>query len=508
MSDRQKDGARPKKNPFSHAFRIAHWLLTASTLVLIATGFGVYSVARPDWSLLSGYPECLPDARPLFHHLLWALVFTPALIIGTVQFFRTRGISRALQPRWLPNYLLIIGGLLTLVTAFPLLYQSRPGWLYHLSRGVHAVAGLVIMPLALIAHVFKAFTKRRPLLRTVYHPAAQPRWLALVWLPILGVAAYAALLQLPAKRSAGCELVASYTSAQPSDARNLPWKDAMPLSVKLSNGHGFDGGCTELTLKAMYNDTELFVLAEWPDPTEDIRYWPWQKTEEGWKHLYTNFKDEQVYYEDKLGFVFPLTDDAMFENFGCAVHCHQTSRMPYGLKGTHDDHPLDVWHWKASRTDPAGYVDDKYWKGTDFTAKDGGRHADPTDEGGYVKNQNEDKSAPKWLPADADAVRRGALLKEKAIPFTQEASDRIPVGTQIPGLVASRAIGDRGSVRCESKYEQGRWQLLIRRDLDTKSDYDLAFQRGGRYPFACAAFDHCAKRHAYNHGVYTLVLAE
>jgi len=397
---------------------------------------------------------------------------------------------------------------LTLVSAFPLLYENRPDWLYHLSRGVHAVAGMAIMPVALIFHAFKAFTKFRPLLRPVYHLSAQPQWLALLWLPVLGVAAYAVLLQVPFKHSAGCELRASHTSEQPATLRDLPWGDAEPLSVTLSNGHGFDGGRTELTLKAMYDDQELFMLAEWLDPTEDIQYWPWRRTADGWEHLFTDFKDETVYYEDKLGIVFPVTADPVFENFGCAVHCHQTSRMPYGLKGTDEEHPLDVWHWKASRTDPAGYVDDKFWRGRDLSAKEGGRHADPTDDGGYAKNKNEDGTLPKWLPADDSAVRRGAILKEGALPYSEEAAGRFPVGAVIPGIVVARAIGDRGSVRCESHYENGRWQLFMRRDLDTKSEYDVVFRPGGRHRFACAAFDHSAKRHAYNHRVYTLVLAE
>ncbi len=508
MTDKQDEAPGPKKNPYSHLFRIAHWLLAASTLVLTATGFVAYTVARPDWSLIGAYPKWLPDCRAVYHHLLWSLVFVPALVIGTVELVRARGIKRALQPRWLPNYLLIIGGLLTLVTAFPLLYESRPDWLYHVTRGVHAVAGLVIIPVALIVHVFKALSKFRPLLRPVTNLTAKPQWLALLWLPVLGVAAYAVLLQAPFKHSAGCELRAAYAAEQPAAMRSLPWADAEPLSVTLSNGHGFDRGRTELTLRAMYNDKELFMLAEWLDPKEDIRYWPWRRTAEGWEHLVTNEKDETVYYEDKLGIVFPLTADPMFENFGCAVHCHQTSRMPYGLKGTGKDHPLDVWHWKASRTDPAGYVDDKFWQGRDLTAKEGGRKADPTDEGGYEKNKNEDGTLPKWLPVDENAVRRGAIPKEGAVPYSETAAGRFPVGAVIPGIVVARAVGDRGSVRCESQYENGRWRLLIRRDLDTKSDYDVAFRPGGRYRFACAAFDHSAKRHAYNHCVYTLTLAE
>jgi len=49
--------------------------------------------------------------------------------------------------------------------------------------------------------------------------------------------------------------------------------------------------------------------------------------------------------------------------------------------------------------------------------------------------------------------------------------------------------------------------LYIRRVLQTRSyGKDVQFKPGGSYDFACAAFDHAAKRHAYNHQVYRLVL--
>jgi len=42
------------------------------------------------------------------------------------------------------------------------------------------------------------------------------------------------------------------------------------------------------------------------------------------------------------------------------------------------------------------------------------------------------------------------------------------------------------------------------RKLDTGSEYDVIFEPGSTYDFACAAFDHAAKRHAYNQQVYSL----
>jgi hypothetical protein len=256
----------------------------------------------------------------------------------------------------------------------------------------------------------------------------------------------------------------------------------------------------------MYDDRELFVLAEWFDPIEDRRYQPWQKTADGWKHLVSNFEDESVHYEDKFSLVFPTGSDWQFDRFGCAKYCHLGQGRAYGYKGT--SQIADVWHWKATRTDPVGQVDDKYWTVADFSHKDFGRRGDPKEEGGYTKNFSEEKGHPDFLPDDLSAMTQGIIPREHAVPYSQEAADEIPPETVIPGIVASAVLGDRGDVRCQSRHESGRWRLYIRRELDTGSQFDVKFEAGGTYPFGCAAFDHTSKRHAYGLAPYRLVLQD
>jgi len=62
------------------------------------------------------------------------------------------------------------------------------------------------------------------------------------------------------------------------------------------------------------------------------------------------------------------------------------------------------------------------------------------------------------------------------------------------------------------KHEDGRWQLLIRRKLDTGHEgkdgrpTDVLFEPGGIYPFGCTAFDNTSKRHSYGLTPSRLVL--
>ena len=248
---------------------------------------------------------------------------------------------------------------------------------------------------------------------------------------------------------------------------------------------------------------------------------PWKKTAAGWERLMTVKDDETVYYEDKFAMIFPTPRDLQgnpardwqFERFGCTTYCHASSERPCGYKGS--EYVVDVWHWKAARTDPVGQVDDKYWKGFDLLLKDVGRHGDPPPEdlpkgesGGYLPNVSGDGTRPKMLPRDPSVSDNEYLLADQAAPYDSEVAKTIPAGTEVAGIIVEAFQGDRGDVRCRSEYADGRWRLWIRRDLDTGSDFDAQFVPGRSYPFGCAAFDHSSNRHAYGMAVYWLVLEQ
>ena len=145
-----------KKTPYHHLFRVLHWVLGVSTVVLIVTGLGLHAVARPGWSLFGRFQAWIPAGRILFVHMVASLFFTPVVILSTVLFIKRFQPKKHhfKQIRWGVNYLLIFASLLTLVTSFGLLYNvSAPA--YQVSRFVHAVAGLVLLPLAFVIHVVR-----------------------------------------------------------------------------------------------------------------------------------------------------------------------------------------------------------------------------------------------------------------------------------------------------------------------------------------------------------------
>lgn len=500
---------KKRRTGYSHNFRIAHWVLALSMPVLLYSGICIHSIARPDWSLIGRFPTFFPGGRVILWHQVAGLFFAPAAVIAAIVFFRRHSLSRLRGLRRIVNVVLLVVGLGSVISMLPLIYPGGPSGLYHIARFIHAICGMVILPVALLIHCVLAFTRYRALLVPVFAPLRQSQWLGVFWFPAGIAVAFLMTSQAISRRTAGHTLEAARIAEQVSDidgVRALPWDSARPLELRLVNGHGFDRGTSRMTLKSMYNDTHLFIVAKWDNPTEDRRYWPWKRTEQGWEHLVSEPTDETIYYEDKFSLIFPVDRDPAFSTFGCSVYCHAHGDFRYGYKAASSK--VDVWHWKATRTDPMGYVDDKYWLGHDLEAKNVGRFADPKEGNGSAKNNSEDKTRPMMLPVGDDAEFNGALLRSKATEYTEEAAEAIPPGALVPGIVVEPIAGDRGDVVCSSLYENGTWTLYIMRALDTGSGNDTVFAPGGRYDFSAAAFDHCAKRHAYNAQVYRLWLKQ
>ncbi|NLF68156.1 MAG: hypothetical protein GX575_03770 [Candidatus Anammoximicrobium sp.] len=493
---------QPGKSHYGHLFRLLHWVLTAAFVLLLLTGLSLNAISRPDRSFFSGVlPEYLWSGHVHLWHFGTALVFCPSLL-ATVLVCPRRVWSRPI------NAMLLGGGLVMIGTGLVMHGGIVSGEIGKLTVWLHSSLALMLLPFAFLWHTVMGLTRRLGLLIPAFHPFAQPQWgRLLIFLVLTPLAMWLMLggwpLVLP-----GRTLVAAAISPEESasgDVARLPWDRARPLIVPLVNGNGLDAGQTEVTLRALHNGDELFLLAEWNDPTEERRYTPWKKTADGWEHLKTNPKDESVYYEDKFGLMFPVQPDWRFEQAGCALYCHAGGGNPYGVK--YSDRVVDEWHWKAVRSDPVGQADDRYVSHSASETKLSGRRNDPEPPGGgYKPNAAPDQPHPSFLPGDPADTLLGAIRKEHAVPYTEERAAAIPPGTIIPGMICTPFGQDRGDLKCQSTHRDGRWSLLFRRKLDTGSEFDVQFKPGGSSAFSCAAFDHTSKRHAYSLAVFRLVI--
>ncbi len=490
---------------YPHSFRLLHWLLAASALVLMLTGPSLHAIARPEWSLTGGVlPNWFWGGRVLMVHLVAAAVFSPSIVAACWVYFRRR--RKRLPYKW-NHLLLLVGGLLMVATGLLLQRLQWQPTLYVIARSLHAL-GLLMMAGSLLWHIVMALVRWLRLLVPAFHPWAGWQWKPIaLFVPLAAVTTYLTFSAnlVPIGRTLVATRIAAVSDAL-EDLAVLPWQQAPQLVVYLANGVGLHSGCTRASLQALHDGQEIFLRVEWADPEEHRRLWPWKRTTEGWEALVSNPRDECVWYEDKFGLCFPTQRWRQFELLGCAVVCHAGGGWAYGYK--HSPVVIDDWFWKAVRTDPVGQVDDKYWHRRDPDNKDGGRFSDPKQAGGYQRNESKDQRSPAFLPDDLKNIRGGGLPQEHAVPYDAKLAASVPPESLIPGMVISPFVGDRGDIGCKSQWKDGKWVVYMRRKLHTGSQYDVQFEPGGRYPFGVAAFDHTSKRHAYNFNVYWLVLEQ
>lgn len=284
------------------------------------------------------------------------------------------------------------------------------------------------------------------------------------------------------------------------------WSKANAVNVPVANGANM--GSTTVSVKSVYTSDRIFFLFDWADPTESLRREPWQKQDDGtWVKLSsTTTHQENVYYEDKLALAWDI-DTSGFAQAGCALTCHageQPANSGYGNMYTpNTGEELDIWHWKAVRTNPVGQVDDQYLNSDRYdatTAPEAGRHSDPKTGGGYTTNQNADKTAPAFTSPDQPAPPYWILDSEKQ-PF----ADTYQPGDEIAGIIVSPFSGDRGDIQGKAVYQGGHWRLEIARPLVTSSEHDVQFTDLTKtYPFGIAVFDNASVNHAYQDGVVML----
>ncbi len=290
------------------------------------------------------------------------------------------------------------------------------------------------------------------------------------------------------------------------------WTAATPIEIQLSGGANM--GSTTMSIRSVYTSDQVFFYVTWTDPTQSFFRSPWEKQEDGsWAKIKDpddKGGDNNLYYEDKLSFIWTINNSITnFDTQGCFTACHageNSDVKPYGNKYTSGEGQLgDIWHWKSVRN--IGQLDDQYLDWTIYSEENpgAGRKSDPKDGGGYVDNQNEEKTAPMYMGPEGFAKdgSPGYILEGEALPFDDSL---FVAGDIIPGIVKSAFTGDRGDLAAGWIYADGMWILEIGRALTTASEFDVQFNDlTAEYYFGAAVFDNAQVRHAFQAGANTFV---
>ncbi|MBM4259056.1 MAG: hypothetical protein FJ147_24545 [Deltaproteobacteria bacterium] len=308
------------------------------------------------------------------------------------------------------------------------------------------------------------------------------------------------------------------------------WNHAQTVMIHTTKGVNNPEEDVDVTVKALHDGEHIYFKFQWADPDVSYKRYPLQKTAEGWKVLQNAFAnaDENEFYEDKLAVY--ITD---VPNGGCAATCHlgvgpdAAKGLKHGVHYTNGE-VGDIWHWKAVRTDPMGipfgepgFTDDQHFRKFEpvpaeikkrYTA---GYYEDPSPAGGYKYNFEKldpsktldqtlvrpimlmrgDAVRPNVDPTTSDYGVDWWIHSKQGIPYSKEL-DTYPVGTLMPNIIIEPFQGDRAHVRAKGDWRKGVWTLETRRLLDTKSEYDVAFNFERPVYISLGAFNRTQTRHS------------
>lgn len=282
-------------------------------------------------------------------------------------------------------------------------------------------------------------------------------------------------------------------------------------------------GTVDVTLKALYDENYIYIYATWPDPTENTIRDTWiYDADKGWQR-WSEAGNEMAKNEDRILFIWNIDESVEgFNVAGCAITCHG-DRHYTNAEGER----TDTWQWRASVTNPAGYVEDKYWdntakEGTYSEAREAGRHIDEVTivgytgqdaqavSGGYRDNSQSvliDGSAVKipryYQPSptdetDAKFLFQGEIERGKAVEVTKDTT--VENGTTVPGYILERPVGSQGDIASKGVWLDGGWHVELKRELDTGHDDDVLFDITKIYRFGVAVCDNTGGFQTYGKG--------
>ena len=224
------------------------------------------------------------------------------------------------------------------------------------------------------------------------------------------------------------------------------WGQTPSLTVSIYEVVGKDKGKENfVTMKAVYNQTHVCILAEWPDETKDNTHKSWIWDVE--KKMYTKGKD----LEDVFSVAFPI-EGRFTGNMLSPVECI-----------------WDVWYWKSARTNPSGYAMDKHHVHTFRQPK------------GKAKQFPATNNRKIWIARPADKGDSPTGHKKKPRAFEGDRVDQYP---------PSNPTESQADVIAKGIWSGGKWTLEMRRKMNTGYEDDANLSMKKSYDMAIAVFDH------------------
>lgn len=198
-----------------------------------------------------------------------------------------------------------------------------------------------------------------------------------------------------------------------------------------------------IAAKAIYTTQDIFILVKFKDPDESRTHksWQWDKG----LSLYKVGYDREDIFVIKWNMNPEPTDLSIYSD---------------------DPYLADIWYWKARRTDPVGYADDKTHKLKSEKERDATELKSKSDKAIYlIRSADKGTSAYKM---DMKMDYQGEVL---------------------PRYINRQPTGSRADVKAKGNWRDGEWTIEFARALDTGNQDDVQFEVDKKYLLGVSRYE-------------------
>lgn len=199
----------------------------------------------------------------------------------------------------------------------------------------------------------------------------------------------------------------------------------------------------DMVLKAVYTDKKIFFLVTYPDKdkSEGHKTWTWNKQ----KQEYETGKDREDTFVFKWNMETKPVDLSVFAD------------NPY---------LADIWFWKACRTNPVGYADDKFQHlGTK-----------PSKKAKELLSKSGKKMYLQRVGDSGKSSYRGKTIIDY-------------LGDNVPNYKTRQPQGSRADIKAKGIWKDGQWTIEFGRALVTGNGDDIPFDIKQSYQFGVSRYE-------------------
>lgn len=199
----------------------------------------------------------------------------------------------------------------------------------------------------------------------------------------------------------------------------------------------------DIRLRVAYSKTRIFFLIQYGDADESRSHKPWIWNAKATTYELGNQREDTLIL--KWSMVGNQVDLSVYSD---------------------DGYTADLWFWKACRTDPAGYADDKFQQ----------LFFEPTPKTNPVTSRT---------GRSAYLLRRGDTGQSAYKPLIY--IDYI--GEKVDQFQHQKPTGSRADIQARGRWQNDRWTIELARELDTGHEDDIRFNPAETYLFGISCFE-------------------